>query len=105
MDATHGDSHGPNDNVMDLPAHRAMFTGFMKTAEWSIVGLAMLLGLVVLSFAVGLGWWAGLITWAVIGVAAGLLLNMGGVWWAVVAVSTVLLAIGGAITMSLQSLT
>ncbi len=104
--ATHGDSaHGPDDTIADLPAHRAMFTGFMKTAEWSIVGLAMLLALVVLAFAVGLGWWTGLIAWVVIGAVAGALLNMGGAWWAVVAVSTVLLAVGGAITMGLQSLT
>ena len=104
MDATHGDSHGPKDSVTDLPAHRAMFTGFMKAAEWSIVGLAMLLGLIVLSFAVGLGWWTGLIAWAVIGLAAGLLLNMGGAWWALLAVSTVVLGVGGAITMGLQAL-
>jgi hypothetical protein len=42
---------------------------------------------------------------AVIGVAAGALLNMGGVWGAFVAVSTVLLGVGGAITMGLQGLT
>lgn len=104
--ATHGDSaHGPDDATTDLPAHQAMFSGFMKVTEWSIVGLAMLLALIVLAFAVGLGWWTGLIAWVVIGVAAGALLNMGGAWWAVVAVSTVLLAVGGAITMGLQTLT
>ncbi len=102
MDATHGSDHG---EATDLPAHRAMFSGFMKTAEWSVVGLAMLLALTVFAFAIGLGWWTGLIAWTVIGVAAGLLLNMGGVWWAVLAVSTILLAVGGAITMLLQSLT
>ena len=106
MAASHGDTdHGAADAVMDLPAHRAMFAGFIKTTEWSIVGLAMLLGLIVLSFAAGLGWWTGLIAWVVIGAAAGALLNMGGVWWAVLAVSTVLLGVGGAITMWLQSLT
>ena len=102
MDATHGAEHG---EATDLPAHRAMFSGFMKAAEWSIVGLAMLLSLVVLAFAVGLGWWSGLIAWVVIGAVAGALLNMGGVWWAVLAVSTVLLGVGGAVTMGLQSLT
>ena len=105
MDATHGDTHTAADHDVDMPAHRAMFAGFIKTTEWSIVGLAMLLALSVLAFAMGLGWWTGLIVWTVIGVAAGLLLNMGGAWWAVLAVSTVLLAVGGAITMALQSLT
>ena len=57
-----------------------------------------------LAFAVGLGWWTGLMAWVVIGLVAGLLLNMGGAWWAVLAVSTVVLAIGGAITMGLQAI-
>jgi Bacterial aa3 type cytochrome c oxidase subunit IV len=106
MDATHGESgHGSVEAAMDMPAHRAMFAGFIKTTEWSIVGIAMLLALTVFAFALGLGWWTGLIAWAVIGVAAGALLNMGGVWWAFVAVSTVVLGVGGAITMGLQSLT
>ncbi len=97
MDATHGPDHGE----MDLAAHRAMFSGFLKATEWACVFLAMVLALVVLAFAVGLGWWTGLIAWAVVGVAAGFFLNMGGVWWAVLALSTVLLAVGGAITMAL----
>lgn len=97
MDATHGRDGGE----MDLAAHRAMFSGFLKVTEWGCVFLAMLLALVVLAFAVGLGWWTGLIAWAVVGVAAGLFLNMGGAWWAVLGLSTVLLAVGGAITMAL----
>ena len=101
MDATHGSGHG---EATDLPAHRAMFSGFLKVTEWSLVGLAMLLALIVLAFAVGLGWWTGLIAWAVIGLAAGLLLNMGGAWWAVLVVSTVVLGVGGAITMALQAI-
>ena len=101
MDATHGSDHP---EAADLPAHRAMFSGFLKTTEWSLVGLAMLLALIVLAFAVGLGWWTGLMVWAVIGVVAGLLLNMGGAWWALLAVSTIVLAIGGAITMGLLAI-
>ena len=101
MDATHGANHG---EAADLPAHEAMFSGFLKTVEWSLVGLAMLLALTVLAFAIGLGWWAGLIAWLVIGLVAGFLLNMGGAWWAVLGVSTVLLAVGGAITMGLQAI-
>lgn len=102
MDATHGADHG---EATDLPAHKAMFAGFLKVTEWFLVLLAMLLAMTVFAFAIGLGWWTGLIAWLVIGAVAGLLLNMGGAWWAVLAVSSVLLAVGGAITMGLQSLT
>ena len=101
MDATHGSDHG---DTADLPAHRAMFSGFLKVTEWSLVGLAMLLALIVLAFAVGLGWWTGLMAWAVIGLVAGLLLNMGGAWWAVLVVSTIVLGVGGAVTMALQAI-
>jgi Bacterial aa3 type cytochrome c oxidase subunit IV len=101
MAAAHGSDHGEIDKIMDMPAHRAMFGGFIKAVEWSSVFLAMLLALTVLAFAAGLGWWTGLIAWAVVGVAGGLLLNLGAIWWALLAVSTVLLGIGGAITMAL----
>lgn len=101
MDASH---HG-DDSTMDMPAHRAMFSGFLKTTEWFVLFLAMLLALIVLAFAVGLGWWTGLIAWVVVGIIGGLLLGLGGAFWATFAVSTVLLAVGGAITMGLQALT
>jgi hypothetical protein len=99
MAAAHGSDHGDMDAIMDMPAHRAMFGGFVKAVEWSCVGLAMLLALVVLAFAIGLGWWTGLIAWLVVGLAAGLLMKMGTAWWAFLGVSTVMLAIGGALTM------
>lgn len=95
--------HGSDDN-MDMPAHRAMFSGFLRITEWFCVAMAMLLGLTVLAFAVGLGWWTGVIAWLVIGLAAGFLMNLGGAWWAFLGVSTVLLGIGGAVTMFVQSL-
>ncbi|MDX2234974.1 MAG: aa3-type cytochrome c oxidase subunit IV [Hyphomonadaceae bacterium] len=86
---------------MDMPAHRGMFAGFIKAVEWSCAFIAMLLALTVFSFAMGLGWWTGLIAWVVVGVAAGALLGLGAVWWALLGVSTVLLAAGGAVTMAL----
>lgn len=94
-----------DDHATDLTAHRAMFSGFLKVTEWTCVGLAMMLGLVVLAFAVGLGWWTGLIAWLVIGLAAGSFLKMGGGWWAFLGISTVLLALGGAATMGVMALT
>lgn len=101
-DADHGAfEHGK----MDITAQRGLFNGFLKTTEWSCVMLAMLLGLTVFAFAMGLGWWTGLIVWLVIGVLAGFLMGLGGAWWAFVIGSTVLLAIGGAITMGIQAIT
>lgn len=99
-----GSNHGDMDAVMDMPAHRATFRGFLKATEWGAVFVAMLLALLVFAFAIGMGWWTGLIAWLVVGVAAGALLNMGGAWWAFVAVSTILLGVGGAVTMALQGL-
>jgi hypothetical protein len=105
MGAAHGADEGSaGHGQMEIGSHRAMFSGFLKAVEWSCVFLAMLLALTVFSFAVGLGWWTGLVAWAVIGVLAGLLMNMGGAWWATVIGSTVVLAIGGAVTMGIQSL-
>jgi hypothetical protein len=88
------------DQLMDMPAHRAMFSGFIKATEWSCVSLAMLLGLIVPAFAMGMGWWTGLGAWFLIGLAAGFLMKLGGGWWLWLGLSTVLLLIGGAITMS-----
>jgi hypothetical protein len=102
MATAHG-SDGDVDRIMDMPAHRAMFGGFLKALEWGCLFLAMLLALTVLAFAVGLGWWTGLIAWLVVGVIGGLLMNMGAAWWAVLAVTTVLLGVGGAITMALTA--
>jgi hypothetical protein len=101
MAAAHGAGDGDMDKIMDMPAHRAMFGGFIKAVEWSCVLLAMLLALTVLAFAVGLGWWTGVIAWTVVGLLAGLLMNLGAIWWAFLVASTVLLAVGGAITMAL----
>jgi hypothetical protein len=106
MGAAHGSDHGSFEHGhMDIAAHKAMFNGFLKVTEWSCVVFAMLLGLIVFAFAMGLGWWTGLIVWVVIGVLAGFLMGLGGAWWAMLIGSTVLLAVGGAVTMLVQSLT
>lgn len=105
MAAAHGSDHGSTEHGhMDISAHKAMFSGFLKAAEWACVLTAMTLGLTVFAFAMGLGWWTGLIVWVVIGLLAGFLMGMGGAWWAVLVTSTVLLAIGGAVTMGIHAL-
>jgi hypothetical protein len=102
MAAAHGSE---TEDLMDMPAHRAMFSGFIRATEYFCVSLAMLLGLIVLAFAIGLGWWTGLIAWFVIGLAAGLLMGLGGGWWLWLGLSTVLLAVGGAVTMGVMAIT
>lgn len=100
--ADHGSAgHGH----MDITGQKAMFSGFLKTTEWACVMLAMMLGLTVFAFAMGMGWWTGLIVWLVIGALAGFLMGLGGGWWAFVIGSTVLLAVGGAVTMGIQAIT
>lgn len=106
MGAAHGSDHGSYEHGhMDIASHKAMFSGFLKVTEWSCVLLAMMLGLTVFAFAMGLGWWTGLIVWLVIGVLAGFLMGLGGAWWALLIGSTVLLAVGGAVTMAIQAIT
>ena len=97
MGAAHGSDHTDMDKVMDMPAHRAMFKGFMKAAEWGTLMIVMLVALLVVGFAMGLGWWVGLIAWVGIGLAAGALLGLGGAWWATLAVSTVLFGLVGVV--------
>jgi hypothetical protein len=89
---------------MDISEHKATFSGFMKITEWGSILTIAGVGLLVFAFAMGLGWWTGLIVYAVICVAAGLILKMGPAWWATTAVSVVLLGLGGAITMGLIAL-
>jgi hypothetical protein len=89
---------------MDLAAHEGMFKGFLKTVEWSSVLLVMLLALIVPAFAIGMGWWSGVIGWVVVGAVAGRVMNMGGAWWATLAGSSVLLIVGGAVVMGVSAL-
>jgi hypothetical protein len=86
-DATHVDQ--------DITDQRLTFKHFLKFTEFGIVQLAQILALLVVSFAMGWGWFAGLGFYLVIGVVSGLLLRLGGAFWAFLIATTVLLGIGG----------
>ena len=90
-------AHTGSDGRMDLSEHRATFSSFMKVSEWGTILIVAGVALLTVAFAMGLGWFAGLLTYAAIMVAAGLLMRMSAVWWATVVVSVVLLGIGGGI--------
>jgi hypothetical protein len=97
-------SHAYHQGAMDITDHKATFSGFLKVAEWGTILTIASVGLLTFAFAMGLGWWTGLIVYAVVCAGAGLALKMGPAWWATTAITVVLLIIGGAITTGLIAL-
>ncbi|MES1156717.1 MAG: aa3-type cytochrome c oxidase subunit IV [Alphaproteobacteria bacterium] len=91
-EAAHG-AHGD----MDISDQEATFSGFLAAGLWGATHIAQAVALATLAFAIGAGWWAGLLAVAVIGVGVGLFFRMGGVWWAVQIAQIVLLGLGGII--------
>jgi hypothetical protein len=89
---------------MDIQDQRNTFHGFIMTSLWGGIVLAQLIALLVLAFATGNGWWAGLSALVAIGVAAGLFFRMGATYWAVQIVLWVLLVIGGLVVPALAGL-
>lgn len=102
-----GHNHGASDyhpGEMDISDHKSTFSGFLKVAEWGTVSVIQWVGLATFAFAMGLGWWTGLIVYVVVGAAAGAIMKMGPAWWVTLALTTVALGVGGAITMGLMAL-
>lgn len=100
-DAAHGSAdHGS----MEIQEQRGTFSAFLSTSLWGSTMIAQSVALLVLAFAIGAGWWAGLAAWVVIGVGVGLFFRMSGAWWAYVIASTIVLGIGGAIVSGLVAL-
>jgi len=91
--AHHEASHGQ----MDIAQHRATFSGFIKATEWGSALIIASVALLTVALAMGLGWFAGLLAFAAVGIVAGVLLRLGAAWWALVAVSLVVLGIGGGV--------
>jgi hypothetical protein len=89
---------------MDIQDQRNTFHGFIATSLWGGIALAQLVALLVLAFATGNGWWAGLSTLVAIGVAAGLFFRMSVTYWAIQIVLWVLLAIGGMVVPALAGM-
>jgi len=87
---------------MDIHEQKGTFDGFLLTALWGTLLIVMSVGLLTVAFAMNLGWFAGLATFVVLGVLAGLGLNMGGAWWAMLIGVAVLGGIGGGIVSLLM---
>lgn len=82
---------------MDISDQKATFHGFLMATIWGCGLVAQIVGLLTLAFAIGAGWWAGLVVFVLVGVALGLSFKLSGVYWAVQVAMWVLLGIGGLI--------
>ncbi|MGE0596547.1 MAG: aa3-type cytochrome c oxidase subunit IV [Hyphomonadaceae bacterium] len=82
---------------MDIHDQRSTFSGFLTATVWTSALIAQAVALLTLAFAIGAGWWPGLIALVLIGVVTGLVFKMSGVWWAVQVSTWVLLGLGGMI--------
>jgi CBS domain containing-hemolysin-like protein len=89
---------------MDIQDQRNTFNGFIATSLWGGVLLAQLVALLVLAFATGNGWSAGLSALVAIGVAVGFFFRMSATYWAVQIVLWVLLVIGGLVAPALAGM-
>jgi hypothetical protein len=86
-------------NAAEFREHKLTFDHFMAFSLWGTVHIIMSVALLTVAFAMNLGWLAGVGTYAVIGVLAGLALGMRGAWWGMVIGTTILLALGGFISL------
>jgi hypothetical protein len=103
--AAHGHSDGVNaQGGMDIADQKSTFSGFMAVTVWSSALIAMSVAGLVVAFAMGAGWFAGVGVYAVMGAAIGLLMRMGGVWWACLVGSVILYVIGGGVVTGLGAL-
>lgn len=86
---------------MDIQDQKSTFHGFLMATVWTCTLIAQSVGLLTLAFAIGAGWWAGFVVFALIGVAAGLAFRLSGVYWAVQVALWVLMVLGGLIIPAL----
>lgn len=89
---------------MDIADQRDTFHGFIVAALWMSIHIAQYVGLAVLAFAIGDGWWAGVAVVITIGVVAGILFKMSGVYWAAQVTQWVLIILGGLIVPAIAGL-
>lgn len=75
---------------MDIRDQKATWEGFIAGSVWGGLALVLMLGHATLALAIGLPWAVSLGLMAVLGVVAGLLMNLGGRWLATVAALVVL---------------
>lgn len=84
---------------MDIRDQKETFHHFVVFCLWGTLHVIMIVALLTVAFAMGLGWFAGIAAYAVIGVAAGLFMRMSGSWWMLVIGTTVLLGAGGVVSL------
>jgi hypothetical protein len=70
---------------MDISQHKSTFDGFMAVSTWGSLLTGVTVLYLTLAFAVGLDWLASLIGVAIVGVIAGLILQMKTSWYVTVA--------------------
>ncbi|KCZ53084.1 aa3-type cytochrome c oxidase subunit IV [Hyphomonas pacifica] len=69
---------------MDITDQKSTWDGFITGSTWGGLIVIMMVGYAVLAIAIGINWIISLGLMAIVGVAAGLLLNLGGRWMATV---------------------
>jgi Bacterial aa3 type cytochrome c oxidase subunit IV len=84
--ATHEYHHGE----MDITDQKSTWDGFITGSVWGGLMIILMVGHATLSLAIGLNWAVSLGLMTIVGVAAGLLMNMGGRWMATVVVLFIL---------------
>lgn len=90
-------AHSDHDGDMDIADQKNTFSGFLAATIWGSALIAMSVAGLVVAFALGAGWFAGVAVYAAIGVLAGGALRPPGPWWAALTVAVLLFLIGGGI--------
>ncbi|HRJ01946.1 MAG TPA: aa3-type cytochrome c oxidase subunit IV [Hyphomonas sp.] len=83
-------THDYHRGEMDIRDQKATWDGFITGSVWGGLIIILMVGHATLAIAIGLNWAVSLGLMTVVGVAAGLLMNLGGRWMATVVVLFVL---------------
>ena len=83
-------SHDYHHGDMDISDQKATWDGFLTGSVWGGLIIVLMVGHAVLSIAIGMNWAISLGLMAIVGFAAGVLMNLGGRWMATVVVLIVL---------------
>ena len=81
----------------ELAAHEETYHGFLTATVWVCTHIAQAVMLLTLAFAIGAGWFPGLLAYVAIGVGVGLAFRMSGAFWAAQIAEWLLLGLGGLI--------
>ncbi len=83
-------SHEYHHGDMDIHAQKATWNGFLTGGTWGSLIIILMVGHAVLSIAIGMNWAISLGLMTILGVLAGLFLNLGGRWMATMVLLVVL---------------